>query len=63
MSEGSDAQEESCALPSGILGTFCAGLDVPCSAEKHVRIFNTFWMVLMVSSFIVVLGLWGGDGR
>lgn len=63
VSEGSDAQEESCALPLASLGHSAQGLDVPCSAEKHVRIFNTFWMVLMVSSFIVVLGLWGGDGR
>lgn len=63
MSESPEAQEESCALPLALLGHSAQGLDVPCSAEKHVRIFNTSCMVFMVSSFIVVLGLWGGDGR
>lgn len=63
MRESSEAQEESCALPLKLLAHSAQGLDVPHSVEKHVRIFNTSWMVFMVSSFIVVLGFWGGDGR
>ena len=63
VSKSSEAQEESCALPLALLGHSAQGLDLPCSGEKHVRIFNTFWMVFMVSSFIVVLGPWGEEGR